>query len=149
MSARTHVARSFGWLGVACGLATVALLAQQPGDKPPAAEPESYSGSALFKTYCSSCHGARAEGDGPLADQLRMRPPDLTLMAQRMGTSFTPEKVARIVDGRDPLRGHGGPDMPVWGDAFKSSRDGYSDAAVKAKIKALVEFIQEVQKQQS
>lgn len=147
MSARPPVIRAAGWLGVAFGLATGALLAQQPVDKPPA-DTEDYSGQALFKTYCSSCHGVRAVGDGPLADQLRVRPPDLTRMAQRMGNSFTPEKLARIIDGRDPLRGHGGPDMPVWGDAFKSSREGYSEAAVKAKIKALVAFIQEVQQQQ-
>jgi mono/diheme cytochrome c family protein len=149
MSARPHLIRAFGWLGVACGLAAFTLLAQPATDKAPAADNEDYSGQALFKTYCSSCHGLRAEGDGPLADQLRVRPPDLTQLAMRLGNNFTPEKVARIIDGRDPLRGHGGPDMPVWGDAFKSSRDGYSEAAVKAKIKALVEFIQEVQQQRS
>jgi len=29
-----------------------------------------------------------------------------------------------IIDGRHPVPGHGGPDMPVWGDAFKRAGIG-------------------------
>src|SRR5262249_59735370 len=104
-----------------------------------------FVGSDLFKTYCSSCHGAGARGDGPLADNLRVRPPDLTLIAKRMGGTFTADKVRRIIDGRDPVKGHGGADMPVWGDAFKSSRDGYDEQAVKARIDALTEHLANIQ----
>ncbi len=35
--------------------------------------------------------------------------------------------------------------MPVWGDAFKRSSEGYSEAAVKARIKALVEYLEGLQ----
>ena len=111
----------------------------------PARAQSSYVGSELYKTYCSSCHGPNAKGDGPLADNLRLRPPDLTLIAKRMGGTFVPDKVQRIIDGRNPVKGHGGADMPVWGDAFKSSRDGYSDPAVKARIEALTEHLASVQ----
>ena len=43
-----------------------------------------------------------------------------------------------IGDGRELVKGHGGTDMPVWGDAFKRSSAGDSETAVKARIKALV-----------
>src|SRR5947209_6201754 len=79
------------------------------------------SGDALFKTYCGSCHGKSAKGDGPLADALRFRPADLTLIAKRNGGKFDADKVYRTIDGRDLVKGHGGTDMPVWGDAFKRS----------------------------
>ena len=62
-------------------------------------------------TYCAVCHGVAARGDGPLADQLRVRPPDLTLIAKRSGGRFDDETVRRIIDGRKPVKGHGGPDM--------------------------------------
>jgi mono/diheme cytochrome c family protein len=102
-------------------------------------------GSDVFKTYCAACHGQNAKGDGPLADNLRVRPPDLTLIAKRMGGTFPADRVRRIIDGRNPVKGHGGPDMPVWGDAFKSSREGFSDEAVKARIEAVTEHLAQIQ----
>ena len=42
-------------------------------------------------------------------------------------------------------KGHGGPDMPVWGDAFKASRVGSSEEAIQARIKALVEHLERIQ----
>jgi mono/diheme cytochrome c family protein len=103
------------------------------------------SGDALFKTYCASCHGKSGKGDGPLADSLRFRPADLTLVAKRGGGKFDADKVYRIIDGREPVKGHGGTDMPVWGDAFKRSVEGYSEKAVKARIQALVDHLKAIQ----
>lgn len=121
-------------------------MAQQSVAPTPAKEAQaSYSGSALFSSYCASCHGVAAKGDGPLADQLRVRPSDLTLLARHNKGKWDGEKVRRSIDGRDPLKGHGGTDMPVWGDAFKASRDGNTEDAVKERIQALVEHIQSLQ----
>lgn len=104
------------------------------------------AGSSLFKTYCATCHGVEARGDGPLADQLRVRPPDLTLFGRTNG-SFDREKVRRIVDGRDPVKGHGGPDMPIWGDVFKQADEGYSEKKVIERIEALVDYIATIQRE--
>jgi mono/diheme cytochrome c family protein len=107
--------------------------------------PHSVSGSAVFKTYCAVCHGNAAKGDGPLAGSLRFTPPDLTLLARRNGGTYPSDQVFRMIDGRNPLKGHGGPDMPIWGDAFKGTADGFSEEKVKAKIDALVDFLKSVQ----
>lgn len=103
------------------------------------------SGDALFKTYCASCHGRLAKGDGPLAESLRYRPADLTLISKRNGAKFDADKVHRSIDGREPVKGHGGTDMPVWGDAFRRSVEGYSEKAVKERIQALVEYLKSIQ----
>ena len=103
------------------------------------------SGDALYRNYCASCHGVAAKGDGPLAMSLRTVPPDLTLLARRNGGEFDAETVHRIIDGRRPVKGHGGEDMPVWGDAFKRSADGFSEKAVEARIGALVDFLRQAQ----
>lgn len=102
-------------------------------------------GAAVFRTYCATCHGTGAKGDGPLSASLRTAPPDLTRLARRNDGKFDGDKVHRIIDGRAPVKGHGGEDMPVWGDAFKRSADGYSEKAVKDRIDALVEFLRSVQ----
>src|SRR5262245_42481647 len=102
----------------------VAWWATAPaGASASAQQQETYAGSALFSTYCSSCHGANATGDGPLASVLKKHPPDLTQIAKRNGGKFPDDKVFRTIDGRDPVRAHGS-DMPVWGDAFTRSIEG-------------------------
>ncbi len=104
------------------------------------------SGPDVYRTYCASCHGAAARGDGPLATHLRFSPPDLTLLAKKNGGTFDDAEVHRIIDGRKPVKGHGGPDMPVWGDAFRRSGDGYSEEAVKARIDGLVAYLKSLQR---
>ena len=103
------------------------------------------SGAYTYRTYCASCHGTGGKGDGPLSDSLRFHPPDLTLLAQRNGGEYPAEKIHRIVDGRSPLKGHGGPDMPVWGDAFKNAETGYDDEQVKEKIRSVVDYLKTIQ----
>ena len=105
------------------------------------------SGADVYKTYCASCHGAAARGDGPLADDLRHAPPDLTTFAKRAEDGkFDAAKMHRIIDGRDPVKGHGGPDMPVWGDALKRSSEGFSEEAVRERIAALVSYLKSLQR---
>ena len=110
---------------------------------------QSYSGSDLFKTYCTACHGTSAHGDGPLAANMKKPPPDLTQFAARNGGTFPSALVAQIIDGRQAVKGHGGPDMPVWGDAFKASRLGSSEESVQARIKALVEYLERIQERRA
>ena len=105
------------------------------------------TGPEVYKTYCASCHGVSARGDGPLATHLRFSPPDLTLLAKKNGGTFDDAQVHRIIDGRKAVKGHGGPDMPVWGDAFKRSGEGYSEEAVKARIDGLVTHLKSLQRQ--
>ncbi len=122
------------------GLQQPALGAQA---KEPA--PDLASGAYTFRTHCASCHGADGKGEGPLADSLRFHPADLTLIAKRHGGSFPTETVFRIVDGRQPLKGHGAPDMPIWGDAFKNADTGYDDKQVKEKIHNVVAYLKTLQ----
>jgi mono/diheme cytochrome c family protein len=114
--------------------------AQQEGQSPKA---EAYVGSSLYETYCAVCHGAGGKGDGQFAGQLRSKPADLTLIAKNKGGTFLRDEVARIIDGRDPVKGHGGKDMPVWGDAFSRTPD--TPAAAAAKIKILVAYLESIQ----
>ena len=135
---------------LACMLAAVTALAMATPSRVSAQQTSEAilggsDGGSIFRTYCASCHGTEAKGDGPLADNLRIRPPDLTLLAKRNKGAFDADIVHRIIDGRQAVKGHGGPDMPVWGDAFKRSGEGFSEKAVKARIDAIVEHLKSVQ----
>ena len=101
------------------------------------------SGKDLFYNNCASCHGVGGKGDGPLGQVLTIRPADLTTLAKRTGGKYPADKVYQMIDGRDPaVRGHGGPDMPVWGDIFNAKG---GTAAVKERVNALVRHIETLQ----
>jgi mono/diheme cytochrome c family protein len=109
------------------------------------------SGSDIFSTYCASCHGATAHGNGTVAPFLKIPPADLTQIAKRNKGVFDADKVYRIIDGREVVKPHGKTDkdkseMPVWGDAFmKSSTTGGDEQAVRARIQALVNYLESLQ----
>lgn len=121
--------------------AMVAAVSQtrQETTLPSAAQAE--AGRLLFRTHCATCHGPNGRGDGPMADQLRRMPADLTKFTVRNGGVFPSERVHRIIDGRD-IGAHGNREMPVWGDVFKSSGDA---SAVRARIEAIVKYLQGIQ----
>ena len=52
--------------------------------------------------------------------------------------------VRRIIDGKNPVKGHGGGDMPVWGDAFERSVDA-GPQAVQERLDALVDYLATLQ----
>lgn len=125
--------------------ATAPAWAQEPAGQPQAEMRQHVTGGEVFRTYCATCHGTSGRGDGPLAGSMRRKPSDLSEIAKRNGGEYPSEIVFRTIDGRTPVRGHGGPDMPVWGDAFARSRDGGDPAIVKERIDSLVEFIRTLQ----
>jgi mono/diheme cytochrome c family protein len=75
-------------------------------------------GRALYQTHCASCHGADAEGQGPLAPALVLQPINLTTLSSRNDGTFPLERVLKRIDGTDPLVSHGSP-MPVFGPYFE------------------------------
>ena len=142
MRRHTRVRTAGAALGLTWLLLAVCAGAQEKTEKQLAVE----RGASSYRTHCAVCHGKSGEGDGPLADQLRFAPPDLTRLARRNGGRFDSEMVQRIVDGRWPVRSHGGPEMPVWGDVFLEPRKGYSRDAVRQRIVELAAFLATLQK---
>jgi len=133
------------WVIGAASAASLVVPALAAGQQTTEAFSAGTTGKAVYKTYCAVCHGAEARGNGPLAESLRHAPPDLTTLAKRNAGKFDDARVHRMIDGRDPVKGHGGPDMPIWGDAFKRSSEGYSEKAVKERIAALVDHLKSIQ----
>jgi mono/diheme cytochrome c family protein len=111
-----------------------------------AAAAQGYDGAGQFRVYCAVCHGEGGTGNGPLAESMRVKPADLTAIARNNKGTFPANDVFRMIDGRNPVKGHGGPDMPVWGDAFARSGQDASPDAVRGRIEALVRYIERLQK---
>jgi mono/diheme cytochrome c family protein len=102
-------------------------------------------GQVTYGRYCVSCHGPGAKGDGPLAGDLRVAVPDLTTLAQRNGGTYPYDRVLRVIQSGETVRGHGTPDMPAWGDAFKKTK-GTGEATVAAAVRNLSHYIWTLQR---
>lgn len=137
-SSRFRFALVFVLLGLAGGLALA-------DDTTPGV-----SGEHDFNLYCASCHGEDGKGNGPKAFSLEKKPPNLTTLTQRY-EQFPREKIARMIDGRDPIPGHGDREMPVWGVWFKEEAaqelggaEG-DEGSVKRRVDNLIGYIASLQ----
>ena len=134
-----HEYQPIGWavcvfaIGLLAAVAVSALSALPAAAQAPAMS--ATAGISFYQTYCTACHGPTAKGDGPLATSLRRRPSDLTAITTRENGVFPADRIFRIIDGRQRVPGHGGPDMPVWGDAFRRSSEGGDEKSVRDRIR--------------
>jgi mono/diheme cytochrome c family protein len=72
-------------------------------------------GYALYQSFCSECHGVRADGNGPRSRRFDPRPVDLTQIQGLDGAPPSLERLSRVIDGRRTIRAHEEDGMPIWG----------------------------------
>jgi mono/diheme cytochrome c family protein len=104
------------------------------------------AGKLSYEVYCASCHGETGQGSGPVAQFLNVRPTDLTRLAAEPGGEFPADRVARAIDGREEVRGHGPGAMPVWGLSFElRERDVGRQGEVREQIRDLALYLESIQ----
>jgi mono/diheme cytochrome c family protein len=105
------------------------------------------TGAQLFRANCVACHGTTAHGDGPVADIIDVRVPDLTLIASRHGGTFPTDEIYHIVDGQSDMPAHGSRHMPIWGyEFFGGTGDDESEhGQAVTKVDNIVAYLQTLQ----
>jgi mono/diheme cytochrome c family protein len=116
-------------------------------------QPRSDLGRIEYEANCQSCHGVGGRGDGPYSVNLKLPVPDLTLLAQRNAGVFPADRVQRLIDGREDLKGHGGRQMPIWGlrygkDAVEYFRGDVADPEIftRQRVQALTAYLRSLQR---
>lgn len=130
---------AWGMVLSACLLLAIAATGRAEGG--PSSQAASHDGAQLFQTYCASCHGLRAKGDGAVAPSLKVPPPDLTLLAKRNNGVFPAERVRQIIEGKG-VAAHGERTMPVWGDVFARKIGGRDPHVL---LGSLVQYLDQIQ----
>lgn len=108
-------------------------------------------GRVTYRVYCINCHGAKAMGDGTLAEMLTTKPANLTQLTSNNDGKYPADQVRDIIDGRNEVRGHGMKEMPVWGDVFQTSSlepsgsDESGDERARRKVHELVLYLESIQ----
>ena len=128
---------------VASGL--VSLAQEKSGVKhETAAVTSPSSGKEMFMSYCASCHGKDAKGDGPASKALKQAPADLTTLAKRNGGKYPSDKVTSVLRGQANLMAHGDQEMPVWGPVFWKMSQGHEEQ-VQLRIANLNRYLESLQ----
>lgn len=119
------------------------------GKQTAAQEMEVIAGGEIeYQNYCAVCHGVDARGQGLMSRFLNVRPADLTQLRKKNGGAFPFWQTYRVIDGREEVRGHGSPDMPIWGDRFRTQaggNDSGSRAQAAGRVIGLVFYLQHIQ----
>ena len=129
---------SLAALAVAGGI-TCAVAAETPPISP-----------TEFRITCAVCHGVNGKGDGILAEFLKVKPADLTVLAKKNGGEYPFLRVFQTIDGRTQVKAHGDRTMPVWGDRYVAEANSPpgtygSELMVRARTLELVYYIQSIQ----
>ncbi len=118
-------------------------------------------GKSEFQSSCASCHGTDAKGDGPVSSQLKVPPPDLTVLAKKNNGVFPTNAAYEIIYGLKTIPAHGTREMPIWGYQFTPMANlphnidqSYwkmfgpepgSEAAVRTRILAVIDYLSRIQ----
>jgi mono/diheme cytochrome c family protein len=107
------------------------------------------AGKRGFRQHCVICHGLGGTGDSVMVNLnlLTVKPTDLTQLSKRNKGTFPFWHVYRIVDGREPVKGHGTQDMPIWGNAFREEEGMGLAAETRAtgRILEIVHYLESIQ----
>jgi mono/diheme cytochrome c family protein len=124
-------------------LAAPAAFAEKPVD----------IGKGEYEAACAVCHGFNGKDSGPVATQLKLHVPDLSVLAKANQGVFPFDRVYQIIDGRQEIKGHGTREMPVWGQAFRGQSSIYfqnypqqdAESSARSRILALTEYVYRLQ----
>ena len=128
---------------IALGLFLV--MACQQGPPKNSREAQAVRGKTIYMEKCAPCHGDDAKGNGPQANTLKELPSDLTQINKNRGMKEMPiGDIARMIDGRKLVAGHGTREMPVWGEVF-TLEEGLSEGELKGRLGELIAYLMSIQ----
>ena len=133
-------------LALWCFVVVIAAAnAQESKPAPSSTENLIYSlkGPDLFRAYCAACHGLSGKGNGPAAQALKAKVPDLTLLSRNKGGQFPSALVRELVAGDDALASHGSREMPIWGPIFHRVEEDRDFGNVR--LENLVKYLESIQ----
>jgi mono/diheme cytochrome c family protein len=103
-------------------------------------------GRKLYLEHCAVCHGAKGEGDGPMAKLLTTPPANLRLLSERYGNPLPAGQIAGFIDGRADIAAHGPRDMPVWGSSAWDKQPGSGEPGqLTPAVASLVAYLHSIQ----
>jgi mono/diheme cytochrome c family protein len=146
---------------IRCGVTRLIIASLTAGFAAAAHAQEVDIGKSEFQSSCASCHGADAKGKGPVSDQLKIAPPDLTMLARNNNGVFPTNALYETIHGSKSVPAHGTREMPIWGDRFNpiinlphavdpsywklAGPERSPEVVVRTRILAVIDYLSRVQ----
>jgi mono/diheme cytochrome c family protein len=146
------IIRGLKWLmiaGLTAGLADTALAEDVD------------IGKSEFRSSCASCHGTDGKGKGPVSEQLKAPPSDLTMLAKNNNGVFPTNAVYETILGSKTVAAHGTREMPIWGERFNpivdlphtvdpsywkmAGPEQSPEVVVRTRILAVIDYLNRIQ----
>jgi mono/diheme cytochrome c family protein len=102
------------------------------------------AGKMTYQKHCAACHGESGKGDGPVASALKPAPTDLTALSKSHEGKFPEGFMAAALKFGRNLSAHGSPEMPVWGERFKTM-DPQHDPTGQQHLDDLLAYLKTIQ----
>ena len=111
-------------------------------------------GKQEYINSCADCHGENGKGNGPVAEYLKPKAPDLTALAKNNAGVFPFAQIYDVIDGRQAVAIHGPRDMLIWGNEYREEgakrSGGYATpqelgSYARGRIIALIGYIYTLQ----
>jgi Cytochrome c len=115
-------------------------------------------GKIEYESNCAACHGVDAKGHGPVSNELKKSPSDLTVLAKKNNGVFPLNKIYNTIDGRELVPSHGSREMPIWGyrftpphynlkraDDYILSPPSSGNQVVHSRILAIIDYLYRIQ----
>jgi mono/diheme cytochrome c family protein len=111
-------------------------------------------GRSFYQSSCAICHGTDGKGKGFFSAELKLAPPDLTVLAKKNNGVFPANAIYEVIDGRKEIAAHGTRDMPVWGAYNRKllyPSDKFIDpsydpeALVRTRILTIIDYLNRIQ----
>jgi mono/diheme cytochrome c family protein len=146
---------------IRCGVKWLIITSLTAGFTAAALAEDFDIGKSEFRSSCASCHGADAKGKGPASDQLKIQPPDLTMLAKNNNGVFPTNAVYETIYGLKAIPAHGTREMPIWGERFSpiinlphnvdpsywkmAGPEQSPEVVVRTRILAVIDYLNRVQ----
>lgn len=118
-------------------------------------------GKSEFQSSCASCHGADGKGKGPVSEQLKVPPSDLTMLARNNNGVFPTNALFETIYGSKAVPAHGTREMPIWGERFNpivnlphhvdqsywklAGPEQNAEVVVRTRILAVIDYLSRIQ----
>ena len=116
-------------------------------------------GRTEYQSSCGACHGMDGKGNGPLSENLKSKPSDLTVLTKNNNGVFPVHAVYEVIDGRKSISSHGTREMPIWGYRYSPPQtyilkkaDDYlfmppasPEGMVYTRIMAIIDYLNRIQ----
>lgn len=105
-------------------------------------------GAQIYSANCAACHGAAADGRGPIAAYLKLPVPDLTRIAERHGGIFPADDIVGVINGRATISPTSIRHMPIWSEEFfgHAAADQVAHQGAIERVDRLVAYLQAIQR---